>query len=66
MYKILVGKPERERRLGKYSRGWEDNIKMDFREIGWEVVEWMQLAQERYQWRAVVNTIIIEFVIMAR
>jgi hypothetical protein len=43
-YKIVVGKPERKRSLGKPRRRWEDNIRMDLREIGWEGVDWIHLA----------------------
>jgi hypothetical protein len=55
-YKILVGKTERQKRLGRPRCRWEDNIRMDLWEIGWEGVDWMHLAQDRDQWRAVVNT----------
>jgi hypothetical protein len=54
-YKILVGKPKRKRPLGKPRRRWEDNIRMGLREIWWEGVDRMHLAQERDQWQAVVN-----------
>jgi hypothetical protein len=54
---ILVGKYEVKRALGKSRCRWEDNIGMDFTEIGWEGVDWIQLAQNRGQWRAVVNTV---------
>jgi hypothetical protein len=47
VYSVLVGKPERKRPLGIPRRGWEDGIRMDLREIGWENVEWIQLAQDR-------------------
>jgi hypothetical protein len=57
-YKILVGKPEGKRPLGRPRRRWEDNIRMDLREIGWEVVDWMHLAQDRDQWLALVNTVV--------
>jgi hypothetical protein len=53
-YKILVGKPEGKRPLGKPKRRWVDNIKMDLR-IGW--CDWIDLVQERNQWRALVNTV---------
>jgi hypothetical protein len=53
----LVGKPEGKRPLGRSRRRWEDNIRMDLREIGWEGVDWKHLAQDRDQWRAVVNKI---------
>jgi hypothetical protein len=56
-YKILVGKPDSKRPLGRPGRRWEDIIKMDLTKIGWEVVGWMHLAQDRDQWRAVVNTV---------
>jgi hypothetical protein len=56
-YKILVGQPEGKRSCRRPRRRWEDNIRMDLREIGWEGVDWMHLAQDRVQWRAVVNTV---------
>jgi len=56
-YRILVGKPERKRPLGRSRHCWEDNIRIDPREMGWEGVEWMHLAHDREQWRAVVNTV---------
>jgi len=56
-YKILVGKPTGKRPLGKPRRRWEDNIRIDLREIGWEGVDWIHLAQDRDQWWAVVNTV---------
>jgi hypothetical protein len=56
VYKVLVGKPEGKRPLGRPRRRWEDEIKMDLREIGWGNVECIQLAQDRGRWRAVVNT----------
>jgi hypothetical protein len=52
-----VGKPEGKRPRGRPRRWWEDNIKMDLREIGWGVMDWIDLAQDRDQWRALVNTI---------
>jgi hypothetical protein len=57
VYNILVGKPEGKRPLGRLRRRWEDNNRMDLREIGWEGVDWMHLAHDRDQWRAVVNTV---------
>jgi len=51
-YKILVRKPEGKRPLGRHRCKWEDNIRMDLREIGWESVDWFHLAQAREQWRA--------------
>jgi hypothetical protein len=56
-YRILVGKPEGKRPLGRPRRRWEDNIKMDLREIGWGGTDWIDLAQDRDQWRALVNTV---------
>jgi hypothetical protein len=57
-YTILVGKPEGKRLLGRPRYRWVDNIKMDLREIGWAVVDWMDIVQERNQWRALVNTVL--------
>jgi hypothetical protein len=54
-YRILVGKPERGRRLGRPRHRWEDNIKMVLREIGWGGMDWIDLAQDRVQWRVLVN-----------
>jgi hypothetical protein len=56
-YRILVGKPEGRRPLGRQRRRWVDNIKMDLRAIGWDGVDWVDLAQDRDQWRALVNTV---------
>jgi hypothetical protein len=56
-YGILVGKPEGKRPLGRPRRRWENNIKMDLREIGLGVMDWIDLAQDRDQWRALVNTV---------
>jgi hypothetical protein len=53
-YRILVGKPERERPLGRPRRRWVDNNKMDLREIGCDGMDWIELAQDRDQWRAVL------------
>jgi hypothetical protein len=52
-----VRKPEEKRPLGRPIRRWVENIKMDLREIGWDGVDWIELAQNRYQWRALVNTV---------
>jgi hypothetical protein len=57
-YRILVGKPEGRRTLGKPRRRWEDNIKMDLREIGWDDMDWIDLAEDREQLRALVNTVV--------
>jgi hypothetical protein len=56
-YSILVGKREGKRPLGRPRRKWESNIRMDLREIGWKGVGWIYVAQDRDQWRAVVNTV---------
>jgi hypothetical protein len=53
-----VGKPEGKRPLGRPRRRWVDNIKMDLRETGWNGMDWIKLAQDRDQWRALVNTVI--------
>jgi hypothetical protein len=53
-----VGKPEKKRPLGRPRHRWVDNIKMDLREIGWNGVDWIDMAQYRYQWRALVNTVL--------
>jgi hypothetical protein len=58
VYRILVGKPEEKRQLRRPRRRWVDNIKMDLREIGCDGVDWMDMAQDRDQWRALVNTIL--------
>jgi hypothetical protein len=55
--RILVGKPEGKRPLGRPRRRWVDNIKMELREIGWDGVDWIELAEDRDQWRALVNTV---------
>jgi hypothetical protein len=56
-YRILVGKPEGKRQLGRPRRMWMDNIKIDLREIGWDGVDWINVAQDRDQWRALVNMV---------
>jgi hypothetical protein len=57
VHKVLVGRPEGKRPLGKPRHSWEDNIKMDLREIGIDGENWIRLAQVRVQWRAFVNTV---------
>jgi hypothetical protein len=57
VYRLLVGKPERKRPLGRPRRRWIDNIKMDLLEIGVSVVDWIGLAQDKYRWRAVVYSV---------
>jgi hypothetical protein len=56
-YRILVGKPEGKGALGRPRVKWVDNIKMDLREIGWDSMDWIDLAQDKDQWRALVNTL---------
>jgi hypothetical protein len=56
-YRALVGKPEGRRRLGRPRRRWEDNIKMDLREVRWGGMDWINLAQDRNRWRALVNAV---------
>jgi hypothetical protein len=56
-YRILVGKLEGKRPLGRPRRRWLDNIKMDLGEIGWHGMDWIELAQDRDQWKALVNTV---------
>jgi hypothetical protein len=54
---MMVGKPEGKTPLGRHRCRWEDNIKMDFREIGWGVMDWIRLTQGRDQWSDLVNTV---------
>jgi hypothetical protein len=56
-YRILVGKPETKRELGRPRHMWEDNIRIHLRKIGWEDVNWINLAQDRDQWQALVKTV---------
>jgi hypothetical protein len=57
-YRILVRKPDGKRPLGRPKRRWVDNIKMDLTEIGWDGVHWIDIAQDRDQWRGLVNTVL--------
>jgi hypothetical protein len=57
VYRLLVGKPEGKGTLGRPRRRWIDNIKMNLFEIGVNVVDWIGLAQNRYSWRALVNSV---------
>ena len=57
MHRVLVGKSEGNRPLGRPSRRWEDNIKVDIQEVGGGCGVWMELAQDRDMWRALVNTV---------
>jgi hypothetical protein len=57
VYRLLVGEPEGKRPLGRPRRRWIDDIKMALLEIGLSVVDWIGLAQDRYRWRALVNSV---------
>jgi hypothetical protein len=57
-YRILVGKPEGKRPLGRPRRRWVDNIRLDLGEVGWGDVDWIGLAQDRNRWRALVNSVL--------
>jgi hypothetical protein len=56
-YRILVGRPEGRRPLGRPRRRWEDNIKMDLQDVGWLGMNWIELAQDRDRWRALVTAV---------
>jgi len=55
IYRVLVGKPEGKKPLGRPSRRWEDNIKMDLQEVGCGCMGWINLAEDRDRWRTIVN-----------
>jgi hypothetical protein len=57
VYRVSVGKPEGRRPLGRPRRRWEDNITMGLREVGCGCVDWMELAQDRDKWRALVSAV---------
>jgi hypothetical protein len=57
MQRVLVGKPEEKRQLGRPRRRWEDNIKMDLQEVEGGRGDWMELAQDRNRWRALMGTV---------
>jgi len=57
VYRVLVGKPERKRPLGRSRRRWEDNIKMDLQEVGCGGMDWIEVARDRDRWRARVNAV---------
>jgi hypothetical protein len=57
VYKVFMGRPKGKRPPWRPKHRWENGIRMDFRETGWEGVEWVQLAQDREQWQAVVNEV---------
>jgi hypothetical protein len=56
MYRLLMGKPEGKRPIGKSRRRWVDNIRMNLGEMGWGDVDWIRLAKDRNRWRALVNS----------
>jgi hypothetical protein len=56
VHRVLVGKPEEKKPLGRQRRRWEDNIKMDLQEVGGGRGDWVELAQDRDRWRALVGT----------
>jgi hypothetical protein len=56
-YRLLVGKPEGRRQLGRPRLRWVNNIRMDLLEIGWDGVDWIGLAQDRGKWRPLVNAL---------
>jgi hypothetical protein len=57
-YRLLMGKPEGKRPLGRPRGRWVDNIRMDLGEVGWDDVDWIGLAQDRKRWRALVNSVL--------
>ena len=57
MHRVLVGKPEGKRPLGRPRRRWDDNVKLDLREVGGRLGDWMEFAQDRDRWRALVGTV---------
>ena len=57
VHRVLVGKPEEKRSLGRPRRRWEDNIKMDLQEVGGGRGDWMELAQDRDRWQALVEMV---------
>jgi hypothetical protein len=56
-YRVLVRRPEGRRPLGRPRRRWEDNIKIDLQEVGWGGMDWIDMAQDRDRWRAIVNAV---------
>ena len=57
MYRVLVGKPEGKRPLGRPRRRWMDNIRMDLQEVGCRFMEWIRLVQDRDRWRTLVSVV---------
>jgi hypothetical protein len=66
VYRVLVGKPEEKRPLGRPRHIWKGGIRMDLMETGWGSVEWFQLAQDRDRWRALVNAVMNLHVLATR
>jgi hypothetical protein len=66
VYRVLMGKSEGKRRLGRPRHRWEDGIRMGLREIFWGSVDWIQLAQDRDRWRVLVNTVMNQRVLAPR
>jgi hypothetical protein len=66
VYKVLAGKPEGRRPLGRPRRRWEGGVRMDLREIGLGGVDWIRLAQDRDRWRAVVSSVMNLWVLAPR
>jgi hypothetical protein len=58
VHRVLVGKPERKRPLGRPRHRWEDNIKADLQKVGCGYMDWIELAQDRDRWRQIVNAVI--------
>ena len=58
MYRLMVGKPEGRRPMGRPRHRWEDNIKTDFQEVGCGDMDWIELAQDRDRWRVLVNAVV--------
>jgi hypothetical protein len=56
-YRILMGRPEGRRPIGRPRRRWEDNIKMDLQEVGWDGLDWIDMAWDRDRWLALVNAV---------
>jgi hypothetical protein len=57
VYRVLVGKPEGKRPLGRPRSRWEENVRMDLQELGCGGMDWIGLAQDRHRWRAIVNAV---------
>jgi len=57
VYRVLVGKPEEKRQLGRRRRRWVDNIRMDLQEVGWGYMDWIGLAQDRDRWQTLVSAV---------